>query len=71
MHIYIVSDATGDTAEKMTRAVLSQFKGQSVQVTRHSNVRTEAQMDEILRQAETEPGLVVYTMVAVPIPTAR
>ncbi|MGH7274493.1 MAG: pyruvate, water dikinase regulatory protein [Nitrospiria bacterium] len=67
IHIYIVSDATGDTAEKMTRAVLSQFKGQSVRVTRHSNIRTEAQMEEVLRQAEAEPGLVIYTMVAGPI----
>jgi regulator of PEP synthase PpsR (kinase-PPPase family) len=64
-HVMIVSDATGETAEKITRAVLSQFKGQAVRVTRHSNIRTQAQIEEVLRQIEAEHGLVVYTMVSV------
>jgi regulator of PEP synthase PpsR (kinase-PPPase family) len=63
-HIFIVSDATGETAEKMTRAVLSQFKGQPVRITRHSNVRTQGQIQELLQQVEAERGLVVYTMVS-------
>jgi [pyruvate, water dikinase]-phosphate phosphotransferase / [pyruvate, water dikinase] kinase len=66
-HIYIISDSTGETAEKMTRAVLSQFKGQIVRVTRHPNVRTEDQLEGILRQAQAESGLVIYTMVADPM----
>jgi regulator of PEP synthase PpsR (kinase-PPPase family) len=66
-HIFIVSDATGETAEKMTRAVLSQFKGQLLRITRHSNVRNQKQLQEILQQLESEKGLVVYTMVSGPM----
>ncbi len=65
--IFIVSDATGETAEKMTRAVLSQFKGQAVRITRYSNVRSQSQAEEVLGQAEKTKGLIVYTMVSQPM----
>lgn len=68
-HILIVSDSTGETAEKITRAVLSQFKRRDVSVVRYPNVRTEEQLKDVFRQAQALHGIVVYTMVSEPMRT--
>ena len=39
--VFIVSDATGETAETVMLAALSQFKKKDMIITRISNVRTE------------------------------
>ena len=63
-HIFVVSDATGETADKMTQAALSQFSLSRTVVTRHHYVRTASQVDQILQEAESEKGLIVYTIVS-------
>jgi len=63
-HIFVVSDATGETADKMTQAALSQFSVSRTVVTRHHYVRTRSQVDRILKEAESEKGLIVYTLVS-------
>ncbi len=67
MQIFVVSDSTGETAEKMTRAVLSQFKGQTVRITRHPNIRVQAEMAGVLELAEKGKSLVIYTLVTGPM----
>jgi regulator of PEP synthase PpsR (kinase-PPPase family) len=61
--VYLISDATGETAEKMVNAALTQFRDKPVRVTRISNVRDRNRilqgLDEVLRNR----GLVVYTLV--------
>ncbi|MBI4715964.1 MAG: kinase/pyrophosphorylase, partial [Nitrospirae bacterium] len=63
-HIYILSDATGQTAETVTLAALSQFKKKNVVISRIRNVRTEAQILRIVREASLVRGLVIHTLVS-------
>lgn len=61
--VYLLSDATGETAEKMAMAALTQFREKAVRVKRVSNVRTKTQVYEALDEALPQRALVVYTIV--------
>lgn len=61
--IYLLSDATGETAEKMVLAALTQFRDKPVRLTRVNNVRNKNQVYEALDEALGHNGLVVYTIV--------
>lgn len=61
--IYLLSDATGETAEKMVMAALTQFRDKPVRLKRINNVRTKNQVYEALDEALDNSGLVVYTIV--------
>ncbi len=61
--VYLLSDATGETAEKIVMAALTQFKGKDVRLKRISNVRTKNEVYEALDVALSENALVVYTIV--------
>lgn len=60
--VYLLSDATGDTAESMVQAALSQFGEKPVVLRRFSNVRSKNQVYEILDHALAAQALVVFTM---------
>jgi regulator of PEP synthase PpsR (kinase-PPPase family) len=62
-HLHLVSDATGETINSVTRACLVQFEGVEP-VEHHWNlIRTAGQMDKVLQGIEKEPGLVLFTIV--------
>ncbi|MFO7981862.1 MAG: kinase/pyrophosphorylase, partial [Desulfuromonadales bacterium] len=61
--IFLLSDATGETAEKIVMAALTQFQDRQLPVKRISNVRNKGQVYEALDRALTEKALVVYTIV--------
>lgn len=61
--IFIISDGTGDTAEKVVRAALLQFKGYLVHVRVFPNVTEREQLDRLVRRASREGALVVTTLV--------
>jgi len=61
--VYLLSDATGETAEKMVMAALTQFVGKLATPKRISNVRSKAQVYEALDAALQQQALVVYTIV--------
>jgi regulator of PEP synthase PpsR (kinase-PPPase family) len=61
--IYLLSDATGETAEKMVMAALKQFRDKPIRLKRISNVRTKTQVYEALDEALGQRALVVYTIV--------
>ena len=61
--IYLLSDATGETAEKMVLAALTQFRDKPIRLTRVNNVRTKNQVYEALDEALGHNALVVYTIV--------
>ncbi|PLX89207.1 MAG: phosphoenolpyruvate synthase regulatory protein [Desulfuromonas sp.] len=61
--VFLISDATGETAEHMVSAALKQFRDRPVIVRRFSNVRNKNQVYEALDQALASGGLIVYTMV--------
>jgi regulator of PEP synthase PpsR (kinase-PPPase family) len=59
-HIYAVSDGTGTTAERVVRASLVQFDDHQVQITRCGGVRTAAQIQDLVAQAEQMGGFIVH-----------
>lgn len=61
--VYLLSDATGETAEKIVMAALTQFRDREVRLRRASNVRTKNQVYEALDEALSQQALVVYTIV--------
>ena len=61
--IYLLSDATGETAEKIVNAVLTQFRDKPVRMRRISNVRNETAVKQGLEEIMKNPGMVVYTIV--------
>jgi hypothetical protein len=63
-HIYVLSDATGQTAETVTLAALSQYKKRHVVISRIRNVRSEAQILRVIEDAVAVKGLVVHTLVS-------
>jgi len=61
--IFILSDATGETAEKMVTAALTQFRQKDVRLRRVSHVRTKNDIYEPLDEALKLQGLVIFTIV--------
>ena len=62
--LFIVSDGTGDTADRVTRAALRQFEGFRVAVHVFPNVTDAQHLDRILKQAAMTGALVVTSLVA-------
>ena len=62
-HLHLVSDATGETLNSVMRACLVQFEG--IAVTEHNwpLIRTQGQLDRVLKSIAQHPGLVLYTIV--------
>jgi len=61
--IYLLSDATGETAEKILNAALIQFRDKAVKVNRLSHVLDKNSIFKHLDEALKGRALVVYTMV--------
>ena len=62
-YVYLLSDATGDTVEKIVDAALTQFPKGTVLIKRVGNVRTRERIFNALDEVEKRHGLVVYTTV--------
>ena len=61
--IFIVSDATAETAERTVRAALIQFRGVETRSRVFSLVRKDERLLEIVDLAAEEGAMIVYTMV--------
>jgi len=61
--IFVISDATAETAERVLRAALVQFRDVRPQIRVFSLVRKDEQVEEALRLAATANALVLYTLV--------
>ena len=64
VYVYIVSDATGMTAEMVISAVLVQFKGIDPVFRKFPYITTTEQIKSILTQAEAVEGMVIYSLVS-------
>lgn len=62
-NLYLLSDATGETVERVVRAALSQFKVGETRLFRLSNLRIRSDIDEALVGPINRPGLIIYTLV--------
>ncbi len=63
-HIFVVSDATGQTAEMVLQAALVQFQGAKVEIHRLGQIRTREQIAEVVREAARVKGFIVHTFVS-------
>ena len=62
-HLHLVSDATGETLSAIAKAVIVQYsKVRGIEHV-HSLVRTKKQMNRVFQVIESEPGIVLYTIV--------
>jgi regulator of PEP synthase PpsR (kinase-PPPase family) len=62
--IDVLSDSTGETAEKVVRAAMLQFPHSGAQIRVHTRVRTKEAARPILERAAQEGALVVFTVVS-------
>src|SRR5262245_31512623 len=62
--IDVVSDSTGETAEKVVRAALLQFPQAGAVIRLHTRVRTKETARAILERASREGALFVFTVVS-------
>ena len=61
--IYVVSDSTGETAERVTRAALLQFPDRNVRLRLQRRVRDRQGLSEVLERARAHEAMVVFTLV--------
>jgi regulator of PEP synthase PpsR (kinase-PPPase family) len=64
VYVFIVSDATGITAEMVISAVLVQFKEIEPTFKKFPYIKTKEQINAILTQAEAVKGIVIYSLVS-------
>jgi len=62
-YIWVISDGSGSTAERVLQASLVQFGSKNLVVERIPDIRTRDQIKEIVIQAAKKKGLVAYTLV--------
>jgi len=62
--IYVVSDATGETAERVVRSGLTQFEGAETTILRRGGVRSRDQIVEVVGEAAARPSLILHTLVS-------
>ena len=63
-HVYVVSDATGQTAQGVMHAALTQFDASKVEIHRYGGVRTDSQLRSIVAEAANTGGFIVHTLVS-------
>jgi [pyruvate, water dikinase]-phosphate phosphotransferase / [pyruvate, water dikinase] kinase len=62
--VYVVSDATGGTAERVVRSALVQFEGATVTLLRRPRVRTRERIRTLVQEARRGNALIVHTLVS-------
>lgn len=63
-YIDVLSDSTGETAEKVVRAALLQFPKSGAAIRLHTRIRTPEQARAVLERAAQQKALVVFTVVS-------
>jgi regulator of PEP synthase PpsR (kinase-PPPase family) len=70
LKVYVVSDATGETAERVVRSALTQFEGAPVSVVRCGGVRSAEQVRAVVTEAAVRDSLILHTLVSDQLRTA-
>lgn len=62
-HLHLVSDSTGETLITVARAAVAQYEGIAAIEHVYPLVRSHTQLQRVLSEIETAPGIVLYTLV--------
>jgi [pyruvate, water dikinase]-phosphate phosphotransferase / [pyruvate, water dikinase] kinase len=62
-HLYLVSDATGETLIAISRAAAAQYQGTTSIEHVYPLVRSRGQLEKIIAEITAEPGIVLFTLV--------
>ena len=62
IHIYLISDSTGETVDNVAKSALAHFDGLKVEKHLRSMIRKESQLEELGREFERNPGVVMSTI---------
>lgn len=62
--LFVVSDATGQTGERVLRSALVQFPHADCEIERRGGVRTPEQLHEVVREARERGAWVLHTLVS-------
>ena len=60
--IYVLSDSTGNLGRHVLTAILTQFPADAFRLEMRSFIRSAAQIEDVFRQVEAEPGVVFHGM---------
>lgn len=63
LHIYIISDSTGETAERVVEATLIQFNRPGTEVSKYSHIEDIERLAGILDEVQEKRSLIVYTII--------
>jgi regulator of PEP synthase PpsR (kinase-PPPase family) len=64
LKVFVVSDATGQTAEQVVRAALVQFQEASVKMVRRRNTRTPEEVRAVVEEAAEQDSIILHTLVS-------
>jgi regulator of PEP synthase PpsR (kinase-PPPase family) len=62
-HLHLVSDSTGETVSNVARACIVQFDEIESHEHTWSLIRTRGQLDKVVAGIQSNPGVVMYTLV--------
>ena len=62
-HIYLISDSTGETVSIVARSVYARFENINFNESRWALIRSNKQIDNIIKIVEEKPGMILYTMI--------
>ena len=62
-HVHLVSDSTGETLNAMSKAVCARFDDVLPIEHMYPLMRSQRQLDRVLREVEAAPGVVIHTIV--------
>src|SRR2546421_3828587 len=61
--VFILADGTGETAEKVATAALTQFRGIDTRTQAFTRVRSKIEIREVMERAARDRAFVVYTVI--------
>ena len=68
--VFLLSDGTGETVDKIVRATLTQFVAKDVKIVRYKSIRSKDQVEAVLEEASRRHAAVVATAVSNEVRTA-
>ena len=62
--LFVVSDATGETGERVLRAALAQFPGVEITIERFGGVRNQEKMQDVVGLARERRATILHSLVS-------